>query len=245
MPIHDWVRAGEAWYHDFQLGWAVALCRRLNHGVLPPPLYAMSETIDLRPPAEFTPFPEPDGPERRTRWRHLLTSADDRPPQTRFRFVGNRRQYATVIASVRDDLHQPLAAVVWATRQDRETPHRWDALTAFVAGAVTRGVHALVVDVFPPLPANSENVHAAVWGRILTGSFDVPADKPLTFASYSAGTEVSAYVEPVAVGDPVPDMPLFLTHDSYILCPLAASYDDEWKDFATFLKERLDGPSAG
>lgn len=42
--------------------------------------------------------------------------------------------------------------------------------------------------------------------------------------SYAAGAEKVAYVEPVGVGDALPDMPLFLTPDRYVPCPLEAAY---------------------
>ena len=59
MPIHDWTRATDAAYHAFLLDWSCRLSERLNHGVLPRPIYAMTETVELRPPAEFCPLPEP------------------------------------------------------------------------------------------------------------------------------------------------------------------------------------------
>jgi hypothetical protein len=37
-----------------------------------------------------------------------------------------------------------------------------------------------------------------------------------------------AYVEPFAVGDALPDMPLFLNADLHILVPLAATYQAAW-----------------
>ncbi len=42
--------------------------------------------------------------------------------------------------------------------------------------------------------------------------------------SYSAGEVKSAYIEPVAGGDPLPDMPLFLEPDGYICVPLEPTY---------------------
>ena len=35
---------------------------------------------------------------------------------------------------------------------------------------------------------------------------ELPADKPLTIVSYAASVPVTAYVEPVAVGDSLPEM---------------------------------------
>ena len=72
--------------------------------------------------------------------------------------------------------------------------------------------------------------------------FTLPPDKPLTVAAYAVGTETVAYVEPVAVGDPLPEMPIFLTAGWYILCPLEATYQAAWEQFPGPLKGPLESP---
>jgi hypothetical protein len=67
----------------------------------------------------------------------------------------------------------------------------------------------------------------------------LPHDKPLTLVSYCAGPEIVAYVEPVAVKDPLPDMPLFLAPDRHIACPLEATYQTAWDQFPAVLKAPL------
>jgi hypothetical protein len=76
--------------------------------------------------------------------------------------------------------------------------------------------------------------------------FTPPADKPLTLASYAAGPEVRFYVEPVAVGDTLPQMPLFLDPDTYVYVPLEPTYQTAWAGFPAPLRPLLDpaAPSA-
>ncbi len=62
----------------------------------------------------------------------------------------------------------------------------------------------------------------------------------LTLAAYSAGSEKVAYVENVAVGDRLADMPIFLTPDHYVPCPLEASYGVTWGVFPAALKGPLE-----
>ena len=57
----------------------------------------------------------------------------------------------------------------------------------------------------------------------------LPADRPPTIASYIGGACQEAFVEPVAVGWPLPDMPLFLKSDLYVQVPLEATYRSAWK----------------
>ena len=69
----------------------------------------------------------------------------------------------------------------------------------------------------------------------------MPPDKPMTLAAYKAGIEIVAYVEPVAVGDSLPDMPIFLTPDRYVPCPLEATYQTAWGQIPAPLKGPLEG----
>ena len=68
----------------------------------------------------------------------------------------------------------------------------------------------------------------------------LPPDKRLTVVAYAAGTELVAYVEPVAGGDPLPDMPIFLTAERYVQCPLEATYQTAWEQFPAPLRKPLE-----
>ncbi len=67
----------------------------------------------------------------------------------------------------------------------------------------------------------------------------LPADKRLTLASYAAGTFKTAYVEPVAAGDTLPAMPLFLDAKKYIRVPLGETYESTWKACPEEFKQRV------
>ena len=53
-------------------------------------------------------------------------------------------------------------------------------------------------------------------------------DKDRILASYEVGGVRVAYVEPVGVGDTLPDMPLFLANDFHIPVPLEPTYQATW-----------------
>jgi hypothetical protein len=82
----------------------------------------------------------------------------------------------------------------------------------------------------------------AVWDQTKEEPLELPPDKPLTLAAYAGGPEKVAYVENVAVGDPLPDMPIFLTPDHYVPCPLEASYQVTSGVFPGALKGPLELP---
>jgi hypothetical protein len=85
-------------------------------------------------------------------------------------------------------------------------------------------IHLLIVDPFPPGPRDPSGVHAAIWQEVEDGDFELPPDKPLTLAAYECDLITRAYIEPFAVGDPLPDMPLFLEPNGCVKVPLEATY---------------------
>lgn len=55
-----------------------------------------------------------------------------------------------------------------------------------------------------------------------------PGNKNNTNAFYECGLTTQAYIETIAVGESLPDMPLFLAPESHILVPLEATYTAAW-----------------
>jgi hypothetical protein len=115
---------------------------------------------------------------------------------------------------------------------------------AFVQKSATlsrQNVNLLVIDLFPPGPRDPQGIHKAIWDEFVEEEFELPLDKPLTLGAYDAGPPRVAYVEPIAVGDALPDMPIFLRPDIYVSAPLDATYQTTWSVFPAALKGLLEG----
>lgn len=113
----------------------------------------------------------------------------------------------------------------------------WDrTCTPFPAG-----VHLLLIDLFPPGKRDPQGIHGAVVED--EGGFVLPPDKPLTCVAYLAGAGVETFLEPVAVGDPLPDMPLFLSAETYCPVPLEATYQMAWDGMPAYWRDILTGAS--
>jgi hypothetical protein len=112
------------------------------------------------------------------------------------------------------------------------------------ATPIRQGVHLLVIDLFPPTKRDPQGLHEAIWGQFEEEEDTPPADQPLLVAAYDAGPPRVAYVEPVAVGAVLPEMPLFLKPEFYVLAPLEASYQTTWDLFPAPLKGLLEPPAA-
>ena len=59
-------------------------------------------------------------------------------------------------------------------------------------------------------------------------------------AAYEVESDIVAYVEPAAVGEPLPDMPVFLAAGCHVLCPLEETYRTAWEQFPAPLKGPLE-----
>jgi hypothetical protein len=220
MPIHDWTRVRANRFHHFHQTWTTNLAAALNAGRLPPGYFALAEQI--------AGGPEPD-----------IIALELMPPPGNELPAGAAVQTAPPKAWwVTRAVVDRVVAVIEIVSPGNKASHH--ALRAFARKAV----HLLIVDLFPPGQRDPQGIHKAIWDRLQGKPFKLPPDKPLTLAAYSAGMEVVAYVEPVAVGDPLPDMPIFLTPDRYVLCPLEATYRTTWDQYPAVLKGAFDAPPA-
>ncbi len=241
MPIHDWTRVRANRFHDFHQGWTIAIRNALNAGRLPAGYFALAEQITGGPEAdvvalELTPPPNSSA---------LATTTVQAAPKTRFQFHSETTAYARKANHVL--IHHPdgdvIAVIEIVSPGNKSTRH---AIRSFARKAVEfleQGIHLLIVDLFPPNPRNPQGIHKIIWDRICEEPFELPSDKPLTLAAYESSTYVHAYVEPVAVGDRLPDMPVYLAPGHYILCPLEETYQATWDVFPSVLKGPLEAAS--
>lgn len=87
-----------------------------------------------------------------------------------------------------------------------------------------RRIHLLLIDTFPPGPRDPEGVHAAIWEEIGGEPFSLPSDQRLTLALYECNAVTRRFIEPMAVGERLPDMPLFLEPNGCVVAPLESTY---------------------
>ena len=104
---------------------------------------------------------------------------------------------------------------------------------------IAQNVHLLVVDLSRPASTIPRASTRPIWDQFVEEEFELPDDKRLTLAAYDAGPPPTAYVELVAVGDTLPDMPIFLKPDFYVLAPLDQTYRTTWEEFFPAPMKRL------
>ena len=108
------------------------------------------------------------------------------------------------------------------------------------SGETGRSGGLAVVDavaLVPPGPRDPQGIHKAIWDLVTDQSFELPADRQITIAAYQALPIKTAYIEPIALGSLLPDMPLFLHCDFYVQAPLEMTYMDTWNVLPQTLRD--------
>jgi hypothetical protein len=107
--------------------------------------------------------------------------------------------------------------------------------------ALRNGIHLLVIDLFPPGESDPHGIHAAIWDIVGGRGFVPPPDRPLTLAAYMAQRLPEAFVEPVAIGQALAEMPLFLAAGYYVNTPLEATYMAAYAGLPAIVRDVVDG----
>lgn len=244
MPIHDWTSVDAGIFHAFHHDWITEISRALNGGLLPPSYYALPEQVaggmgpdvlTLRTPSASGARPAPELPGGGV-------AVAVTPPKVRIRMQPESRQYvakakAVVIRHV--SRHQVVAMVEIVSPGNKNNQNGLNAFVRKAQDALAAGIHLLLVDLFPPSPRDPRGIHGAVWGEDCGEDYAVGADKPLTCVAYVGGAGPEAFIEPVAVGDALPEMPLFLTPEVYVSVPLEATYQSAWGAMPAFWRDVL------
>ena len=105
---------------------------------------------------------------------------------------------------------------------------------------LSQKIHLLIIDPFPPGKRDPRGIHAAIWEQVEDGVAAPPTKRPLTLVSYECGLTTRGHIEPLAVGDPLPDMPLFLEPDLHVDVPLEPTYMRAWDAVPRRWREVID-----
>jgi Protein of unknown function (DUF4058) len=245
MPVHDWTRVTAGIFHDFHHSWIEEIKRALNRGLLPPPYYALAEQIagGLGPDVLTLEGP-PKGPPPDDR-PHGGIALTERPPKVLFRARTEIDTYASkakAIAVRHASDHRVVAMLEIVSPGNKNNRHGMRTFVEKAEEMLRAGIHLLLVDLFPPGPRDPQGIHKAIWDEFTDNDFVLPADRPLTLAAYIGEPCPEAFVEPTTVGASLPEMPLFLTHDVYVLVPLEVTYQSAWEAVPTYWRDVLAAP---
>jgi hypothetical protein len=250
MPVHGWTRVDAGVFLDFHTMWLVSLRNAIKR-VLPAGYTVMTEQkamdyeldiLALHQPQPHDPSGTGNGPVESSKSTEGGISVATAPPKVLLsRTAPNPAvDYKRRWIAVRHVSGKRVVAVVEVVSPGNKSGQ--DAIRAFTAKVeelLERGVHVLVIDLFPPTARDPDGIHRAIWGE-RAGDYALSQHRPLTLVSYVAGQNQKAYIQPMAVGEMLVDMPLFLTEERYVNAALESSYsaafaevDAEWQQVLT------------
>ena len=252
MPVHDWKAVEAGIFHAFHGGWIAELSKRLNGGLLPKGYYALAEqhtgysiadVLTLASGTEERGRPVSDNPKYKS--NGVGTAIADAPPRVRRRekvqssYTARRRSLAIRHVSG----HHLVALLEILSPGNKDGVMSLNAFESKAIEALRAGVHLLLADLFPPEKYDPQGIHGVIRERLeCDEAYDLPAGEPLTLAAYAAGIEeIEMYIEHLAVGTTLPDMPLFLQQDRYINVPLEDTYMEAYRGMPTYWRDVLEG----
>jgi hypothetical protein len=229
MPLHDWTRVSAGLFHHFRQDWSIEIARTLNRGQLP---QGVSALVEQRSGPLETDVLAIEG-------RSAQVSAGDEqtgaiatqpPPSAQIIRRSTKELYADRANRVvlKHHLGRIIAVIEIVSPGNKSSR---SALREFVEKTMEflkSGVHVLVVDLFPPSPRDPAGIHKLIWDEIEEEDFSFPPGKDRILASYKTDSERVAFLEPIAVGDALPPMTLFLSNRYHIQVPLEPTYCATW-----------------
>lgn len=250
MGIHDWTRVDDGIFHAMHVNWTVELAKSLNHGILPAGFYALPEQVAR----EITPdvltlhraqAKEPDAPGGNV--------ATLERPQTQFILSLESPDYSQLsrIISIRHVSGDDVVAIIeLVSKSNKANAEALGMLLNKTCNALRSGIHALLVDVYPPGKHDPQGLHAVLWeslGGAASDRFDA-APAAMSYEAIPRAVElpqVKAHLEPLEVGQSLPDMPLFLGNGEYVMAPLQVTYDAAFDALPRRWQEELLAPGGG
>jgi hypothetical protein len=247
MAVHDWTRVDAGIFHDFHVAWIPQLRTVLNDGLLPQGYYALAEQHAGRSIADVLtlhansasqdPLPLPPATGG--------TALAEAPPKVRCKQSVEPTALALrrTIAIRHVSGHRLIALLEILSPANKDRARHVNDFAGKVASALHAGVHVLLVDLFPPGAHDPQGIHSVIRQHLDDSDepYDLPPEEPMTLASYVAGPKIDVYLEHLALGQPLPAMPLFLRPDRYIDVPLESTYLAAYRGVPAFWRNVLDG----
>ncbi len=254
MPLHDWTQVESGIFHAFHTAWIGEIQTALNGGVLPDGYYALAEqhvgqmvtgvlTLHTPPSREglepLPRIPETDGG----------VTVADAPPQ-----VSRHETLENTVAELRRTLtirhvsrHRVVALLEIISPANKDRAEHVESFAVKNINALERGIHVLLVDLFPNGPRDPHGMNHEIRRRFYP---EIEATNgrtgQATLNSWAVGRELmDVYTEYVELGDALPDMPLFLTDQRYVNVPLESTYAATWQGMPRFWRDVLEGREPG
>jgi len=240
MPVHDWNRVDPGIFHDFHHEWISVTRRELNRILRGSDYYALAEQIvsGFGPDVLTLKLPgnEPEVPLPRDSSMSVMVA-----PQSKIAIQSapgwyTNRKKSVVVRHVSD--HRVVAVLEIVSPGNKTSQRAISAFTSKIQSLLTSQIHVSFVDVFPPTARAPQGLHPIVWEDAGGDCFAFNPAQPLLSAAYVA-VEYRAYLDPFAIGEPLPSLPVFLTPFEHITVDMETTYRVAFEAVADVWKQVL------
>jgi hypothetical protein len=226
MPMHDWTRVYAGIYHMFHGAWLLEMHRAILKQ-LPPDYYCLTEQ-------QVAGF----GPDILTlKNKDAIDSGDGTAtatlpkPKTKIKMETEgefyvRKKSSVVIRHVSGD--RIVAVIELVSPGNKSAAHTLRQFVKKARELLLQRIHLLIIDPFPPSVRDPHGIHASIFAEYEDEPYQLPPEKQLTLVSYECDETIRTYLEPVAVGDELVDMPIYLWPGMYLDVPLERTYMAAW-----------------
>ncbi len=245
MPAHDWTRVFPGTFHDFHSSWIIHLKEALNRGLLPPDFYALAEQhAGEIIPDVLTLTTRQVAPAESIVGAVALAEAPPRVSVHECADEATTYRMARRTLAIRHRSSRRLVAMIEIVSPgNKDSQQHLEQFVDKAVAALRSGIHLLVIDLHPPGSGDSQGIHGAIWDIVGGHGFTLPPERPLSLAAYMADRMPEAFVEPIAPGQPLPDMPLFLAVGWYINVPLETTYATAYAGLPSVVRDVVEGRS--
>lgn len=242
MPIHDWTRVPPGIFHHFHGTWIFELAKELNQGRLPAGYYALGEQVvtgavpdvlTLERPVGVRTGPSGPAAEPTALSSEPTATITAEAPEPRY----PPRSRVLAIRHVSGDRVVAIVEIV-SPGNKREAAELGGFIEKTVA-TLSKGVHVVVVGLHPPGSFDPDGLHNVIWRELGQAPTTFDPARPLAVVSYVSDGGLKAYMEPLAVGEALPEIPLFLSPDRHVALPLEASYSAAFAAMPAHLRSVL------
>lgn len=239
MPMHDWTKVVRNFYRDFHVSWICAIRNRLNKGLLPPGFFATAEQVVVPYAGDVLTLdvPRPKGKGKAAGGgTALATKPKTRAWETVLEEKIRPRRRVVIRHNSGDDI---IAVVELMSPANKRSKAGFRAFVNKSLDCLYSEIHLLLIDPFAPGKSDPDGMHAVLWKKLGHKPKPRTDGKSRLVVSYSVGKRIDAYLEGFDLGEPVPDMPLFLAPGKAITVPLEDTYLDAWDNVPDPIRDRL------
>lgn len=247
MPFHDWTQVPVELFHHFHQDWSVEIARALNRGLPPSNLSALVEQRSGSIETDVLAIEDEESEEQIVGEGNGGT-ATMAPPQVSIVRRSTNELYAVRANRIviRHHLGRIVSVIEIVSPGNKDSRSSIRQFVNKTVDLICQGVHVTIVDLFPPTPRDPDGLHKLIWDEIVEEEFEFTDGKDRLLVSYQSGDEKVTYIEPVAVGDELPPLPLILSPTLHVQMPLDATYQTAWVSSpASFRKSVETGVSSG